>query len=82
MSRTYRRRKTRYNLDRVLCDYTRINGHPQRIVIDPGSRQGRKMLARCFSDAGFGDYAHVPARPGCGLVLVNTWLDSDGQGMA
>ncbi|MDR0716024.1 MAG: hypothetical protein LBF50_01235 [Azoarcus sp.] len=59
MSRTYRRRHARYNLDWVLSDYAWINGHLQRVGIDPRSREGKKVLARYFSDASFGDYAHA-----------------------
>jgi hypothetical protein len=61
MSRTYRRRNARYNLTWVLRNYTWINGHQQRFVLDPNSREGKKALAQYFSDAGFGDYAHATA---------------------
>ena len=61
MSRTYRRRNARYNLDWVLRDYSWINGHMQRIVIDPKSHEGKKALTRYYSDSGFGDYSHATA---------------------
>lgn len=61
MSRTYRRRNARYNLNWVLRNYTWINGHQQRFDLDAKSREGKKALAHYFSDAGFGDYAHATA---------------------
>ncbi len=61
MSRTYRRRKARYNLDWVLRDYTWTSCYQKRIVLDPRSRDGKKALAHYFSDAGFGHYSHATA---------------------
>jgi hypothetical protein len=61
MSRSYRRRHARYNLDWLLRDITWINGHQQQTVIDPKSPKGKKALAQYFSDAGFGDYSHATA---------------------
>ena len=40
MSRTYRRRDARYNLDWVLREYTRTNGFIQSFTLDPESREG------------------------------------------
>ena len=61
MSRTTRWRNARYNLHGVLRDTPWIDGQRQRFVLDPNSRAGRKALARYFSDAGLGDYAHATA---------------------
>jgi hypothetical protein len=61
MSRTYRRRNARYNLDWVLLEYTWTNGHMQRFDLDPKSREGKKALARFFSDAGWGSYSQATA---------------------
>ena len=61
MSRTTRRRNARYNLHWVLRDTQWIDGQRQRLVLDPNSRAGKKALARYFSDAGLGDYAHATA---------------------
>ena len=61
MSRTYRRRNARYNLGWVLREYTWTNGFLQRFVLNPKSLEGKKALARYFSDAGFGDYSHATA---------------------
>jgi len=61
MSRTYRRRNARYNLDWILCDYRWDNGFLQRFALDLDSREGKKALARYSSDAGFGDYGHATA---------------------
>lgn len=61
MSRTYRRRNARHNLNWVLRSTIWINGHQQRFNLDPNSKEGKKALAHYFSDAGFGDYAHATA---------------------
>jgi hypothetical protein len=61
MSRTYRRRNARYNLDWVLRESTWVNGFIQRVLLDPKSREGKKALARYYSEAGFGDYGHATA---------------------
>jgi hypothetical protein len=61
MSRTYRRRNARYNLNWVLRDYRWTNSFMQRFVLDSKSREGKKALARYFSDVGFGDYGHATA---------------------
>jgi hypothetical protein len=45
----------------VLSNGTWMNGHLQRTFIDPKSREGKKALARYFSDSGFGDYSHATA---------------------
>jgi hypothetical protein len=61
MSRTYRRRNARYNLGWVLAEITCTNGCLNRTDLDPRSYEGRKALARYFSDSGFGDYGHATA---------------------
>ena len=74
MSRTYRRCNTRYNMDWVLRDTTRTNGFIQRFTLDPKSREGKKALARYYSDAGFGDYRHATA-PHCYRRYLNHRAD-------
>lgn len=60
MSRTYRRQRARYNLDWVLRDTVWSNRFFD-IHIEPESREGKKALARYFSDAGCGSYGHGTA---------------------
>ena len=45
----------------MLSNGTWMNGHLHGTFIDPKSREGKKALARYFSDSGFGDYSHATA---------------------
>lgn len=60
MSRTYRRQRARYNLDWVLRKPAWSNRFFDS-YIEPGSPEGKKALARYFSDAGCGSYGHGTA---------------------
>lgn len=60
MSRTYRRKGARYNLDWVLRKTVWGNRFFDS-YIEPGSPEGKKALARYFSDAGCGTYGHGTA---------------------
>lgn len=63
MSRTYRRKGARYNLDWVLRDYIWVNGSSFHtyFILAKESREGKKAVARYFSDAGFGNYGNGTA---------------------
>ena len=64
MARTFRRKNTIYNLDRVLSEVVRINPNSlwdERVSLDRHSTAGKKKLAVYHSDAGFGDYGHASA---------------------
>jgi hypothetical protein len=59
MSRTKRRLGARHHYAWVLRDWVwHGNGFLVRGSLDPRSIEGRKLLARYHSDAGFGDYQH------------------------
>lgn len=60
MSRTYRRKSARYNLDWVLRKTVWSNRFLDSFI-EPGSPEGKKALARYFSDAGCGSYGHGTA---------------------
>ena len=63
MSRTYRRRNARYNLDWVLRDYSWINGFIQQIGLDP---HGRELVGELE------EIAHPdPDEPVAGAVVAN-----------
>lgn len=61
MSRTYRRKSARYNLDWVLSETVWINRSFCYLHFEPDSREGMKALARYFSDAGCGSYGRSTA---------------------
>src|SRR5450756_1684108 len=61
MSRTYRRQGARYNLDWVLRESVWVNGSFCHTYFEPDSREGKKAMARYFSDAGCGSYGHGTA---------------------
>lgn len=61
MSRTYRRKNARYNLDWVLRETVRVAGSFQYTYVDRHSSKGKKAMARYFSEAGCGSYGHGTA---------------------
>lgn len=58
MSRTYRRQGARYNLDWVLRENVWVDGFFRHTYFELDSREGKKAMARYFSDAGCGSYGH------------------------
>ena len=60
MSRTFRRKRARYNLDWVLRKTVWANRFFDTFI-DPDSPEGKKALARYFSDAGCGSYGNGTA---------------------
>ena len=61
MSRTYRRQGARYNLDWVLRESVWVNRSFCHTYFEPDSREGKKAMARYFSDAGCGSYGNGTA---------------------
>ncbi len=51
MSRTYRRRGERHEYRWVLHDWDVESGYARGTLIDPRSREGRRLLGRFHSDA-------------------------------
>lgn len=63
MARTFRRKQAQYHLRWVLHDWQWVQDrtHLVKIRIDEHSPEGRKLIARYRSDAGFGDMQHMTA---------------------
>lgn len=60
MSRTVRRKTVQYHLPHRLTECRRIPGSYRyaHYPVDPRSKEGRQIVAKYHSDAGFGDHAH------------------------